>query len=102
MYGTGWMAAPPPGQPRQQYGGDGAAGYYQQELYNGAPAPPYSPPVKNNVTGNTFTSGEGYYGGQQSGIELQEPSSSYQPQRGGAIYEPPVGPPPTKNDGVTR
>ncbi len=115
MYGTGWMGgrAPAPGQwaPQNENTQTAPGGGYYQNQYNTA-APPYSPPVKNNGTGNTFTSGDGYYGqgaygnpygGQQSGIELQPPSSSYQPQRGGApVYEAPLGAPPVKGDGIVR
>ena len=110
MYGTGWMG----GRPNNPPYGQQAPGYYAHDPYAGGAAPPYSPPVKNNVTGNTFTSNEGYYGqqtygagpaygGQQTGIELQPPQSSYQPQRGGDnVYEPPTGPPPGKGDGIIR
>jgi len=103
-YGTGFLAGKtPPGHNRPQYTGyDGG----QTGPYNGgAPAPPYSPPVENNYTGNTFNSNDGYYG-QQSGIELQPPQSAYQPPRGGdPVYEAPQGPPPKKgyqNDGIVR
>jgi len=106
MYGTGWMGnswnKPPGGQ---QYGGAPGA-YYSHEPYNGGAAPPYSPPMPNQATGTTFNSNDGYYGqhayGQQ-GYELQQPQSSYQPQRGGdPVYEAPLGPPPRKGDGVIR
>lgn len=106
MYGTGWMASGPPGG--QQYGHTAPPGvYYSHEPYNGGAAPPYSPPLPKQTTGNTFNSNEGYYGqhgyGQTGGIELQEPSSSYQPQRGGdPVYEAPLGPPPRKGDGIIR
>jgi hypothetical protein len=99
MYGTGWMAKPPP------YG-------HQQGTYayNGPAAPPYSPPAMGNQrTGNTFNSNEGYYanqhnGYQQNDIELQSPQSAYQPQRGGdPVYDAPMGPPPgKKGDGIIR
>lgn len=99
MYGTGWMASKPP--VGQQYGN--ANNYYSNEPYHGgAQAPPYSPPVNNQHTGNTFNSNDGYYG-QQSGIELQTPQSAYQPQRGGdPVYDPPQGPPPGKDGYVVR
>lgn len=105
MYGTGWLpyhnspnynpnVANPP-----KYG---EPGYH--------PPPPYIP---GQATGTTFNSNEGYYGnhggnGGQQGIELQQPSSSYQPQRGGdPVYDAPAGPPPGKahwgsNDHVIR
>ena len=94
MYGTGWMAPPKYGAP----------------YHGGPPAPPYSPPLENQQTRNTFNSNEGYYahqgngyGGQQSGFELQQPQSAYQPQRGGdPVYDAPTGPPPGKKDSVIR
>jgi hypothetical protein len=100
MYGTGWFPSYGP-----KYG---ANNYYPNQPYNGgAPAPPYSPPVGYQATGNTFNSNDGYYGnhgyGQQTGIELQQPTSSYQPQRGGdPVYDIPAGPPPGKGDYVVR
>jgi hypothetical protein len=97
MYGMGWMGGykPPIGQ---QYG---QGGYYSNQPYNGGAAPPYSPPVPNQETGNTFNSNEGYYGNQ--GYELQQPQSSYQPQRGGdPVYDAPMGPPPRKGDTIIR
>jgi len=105
MYGTGWMGGnwankPPAGQ---QYGG-GPGAYYSNEPYHGgAAAPPYSPPVPNQATGTTFNSNDGYYGGGQNAYELQQPQSSYQPQRGGdPVYDAPEGPPPRKGDGIIR
>jgi len=102
-YGTGWLAGKTPvGHNAPQYNG-----YYagQQNGYNGAgPAPPYSPPVNQQNTGNTFNNNDGYYG-QQTGIELQQPQSAYAPQRGGdPVYDSPQGPPPSKghNDGFIR
>jgi len=105
-YGTGFLAGKTPvGHNAPQYNG-----YYQGQgpsgAYNGAgAAPPYSPPVNNQTTGNTFNSNDGYYG-QQSGIELQQPQNSYAPQRGGdPVYNAPQGPPPKRgynNDGIIR
>jgi len=96
MYGTGWMP------------GHKATGNY----YNGGAAPPYSPQpqVENQNTGNTFNNNDGYYGnaynngygGQQGGIELQQPQHSYQPRGGEPVYEAPQGPPPGKGDGIIR
>jgi len=104
MYGTGWV---PYGG--YKYGqGQQNGQYYNNQPYNGgAAAPPYAPPVETQPTGNTFNSNEGYYGnhasGQQSGIELQPPTSAYQPQRGGdPVYDAPAGPPPGKGDYVVR
>lgn len=50
------------------------------------------------ATGTTFNSNAGYYGTGNSGaFELQQPSTSYQPQRGGNnVYDAPQGPPPSK------
>ncbi|TAQ83271.1 hypothetical protein B7494_g8405 [Chlorociboria aeruginascens] len=105
MYGTGWMAKPPQGN-------YGQPPYYAHDQYNGAPPPVYSPPLNNQSTGNTFNSNDGYYahhpnGGQQSGIELQPPQHTFQPQR---EYEPvyatpagpPAGPPLRKGDDIIR
>lgn len=104
MYGTGWMPAQGYKPPQQNT-------YYPNQPYNGGAAPPYTGPVGNQPTGNTFNSNDGYYGqnsygnnnaygGQQSGVELQPPQGSYQPpygQRGGEnVYEAPHGPPPGK------
>lgn len=100
-YGTGWLGGKPGNTNGPQYYNNGAQPGFQN------PAPPYSPPQQNQqYTGNTFNSNEGYYG-QQSGVELQQPQSAYQPQRGGdPVYAAPQGPPPGKggygNDGVIR
>lgn len=93
MYGTGWLPYhnPPNYNPNvanpPKYG---EPGYH--------PPPPYIP---GQSTGTTFNSNEGYYGNHGGnggqGIELQQPSSSYQPQRGGdPVYDAPAGPPPGK------
>lgn len=95
MYGTGWMAKPPP------YGNNNG------NYYGGPPAPPYQ---QHQPTGNTFNTNDGYYGQhnqhvypQQEGIELQSPQHAYAPQRGGDdVYDAPTGPPPTKGDGIIR
>ncbi|KAL8724547.1 MAG: hypothetical protein Q9166_007889 [cf. Caloplaca sp. 2 TL-2023] len=104
--GTGWAAGrPPPGHGPAQYTGAQPAPYYNnQPAYNNQPsaAPVYSPPPANqNYYGNGGAN-QGYFGGQQSGVELQQPNNSYQPQRGGdQVYSPPAGPPPGK-DGIIR
>jgi len=96
MYGTGWIpygGAKPPGQQNP--------GYYHNDPYNGGAAPPYEAPIAGQQTGNTFNSNEGYYGHNQ--YELQQPQSSYHPQRGGdPVYASPDGPPPRKGDGIIR
>ncbi|KFX86540.1 hypothetical protein V490_09037, partial [Pseudogymnoascus sp. VKM F-3557] len=101
-YGTGWLAGKNTGNQQHYQNND----YYQRQQsgynYGGggaAPAPPYSPPQQQYGGGNAD-----YDGGQQSGIELQQPQNSYNPQRGREqIYEPPSGPPPGKQgDGIIR
>lgn len=68
---------------------------------NNAP-PSYAPPKEGNYYGNGGAN-QGYFGGQQSGIELQQPGNSYQPQREGEnVYSAPEGPPPGKGDGIIR
>ncbi|KAH6650646.1 chitin synthesis regulation, resistance to congo red-domain-containing protein [Chaetomium tenue] len=76
MYGTGWMApAPPP--------------YYP-------PPPQYSAQDQAPPGGYKYGSGDGYYAGNQEGIQLQQPQSAY--HRGTEPeYAPPPGPPPTTN-----
>lgn len=101
MYATGWVPThvpwsnKPPGQ---------SSGYYHNDPYNGGAAPPYEPPLGNQATGNTFNSNDGYYGHHNgNGFELQQPQSSYQPQRGGdPVYAAPDGPPPEKGGGIIR
>ncbi|KAM7209040.1 protein RCR2 [Naviculisporaceae sp. PSN 640] len=111
LYGTGFLAGPaPPYTPYPQGGSTNIAG--------GPPGPPGPPPpqyVYPENTGHKFNSNDGYYGsqgnssnnnngnysasspygGQQSGIELQQPANTY--QRGAVDdYAPPEGPPPSK------
>jgi hypothetical protein len=99
MYGTGWIpyGKPPPGHQQA---------YYNADANNYHPPPPYQ---GQQATGTTFNSNEGYYGHHQvypqreNDIELQQPQSSYMPQRGGdPVYDAPQGPPPKKGDGVIR
>tara|TARA_R110002003_G_scaffold63_15_gene5919 strand:+ start:31080 stop:31400 length:321 start_codon:yes stop_codon:yes gene_type:complete len=89
FYGTGWASRP--GQ-----NGNTAQPYYNNN-YNAQPAPPYSPQPQSNA-GYYGGQNQGYYGGQQNGVELQSPQPTY----GGAQYQPPPGPPPTKGDGIVR
>ncbi|KFY77125.1 hypothetical protein V499_03422 [Pseudogymnoascus sp. VKM F-103] len=104
-YGTGWLAGKQNGG-QQHYQNN----YYQgqQSGYNygggAAPAPPYSPPQQQYGQQQQYGGNTDYYGGQQSGIELQQPQSSYNPQIGREqTYEPPTGPPPGKQgDGIIR
>ncbi|KAL4945652.1 chitin synthesis regulation, resistance to congo red-domain-containing protein [Aspergillus oleicola] len=70
--GTAWMAPPPPYHPQSH-----------QDPYNQPPPPPQY----------TQSPGpHGYFGGQQSGIELQHPPNAH--YAGGPVYSPPPGPPP--------
>lgn len=96
MYGTGWI---PYGKPPVGH----SQAYYQP---NAAPPPPYQ---GTQATGTTFNSNDGYYGHHnvnpqyEQGIELQQPQSTYVPQRGGdPVYDAPQGPPPKKGDGIIR
>jgi len=100
VYGTGWLGG-------GKFNGQNAQQYNNGQPQYGQAAPPYSPPAQQyQNTGHTYNSNEGYYG-QQSGIEMQPPQNTYQPQRGGQnVYEAPQGPPPGKggyqNDGIIR
>ena len=91
---TGWAGGNgPPGQ--GQYGGG-------QPSYGAPQGPPaYGQPVNAGGyygNGGAYGGGnQGYFGGQQTGVELQQPHGTYQPQRGAeADYAPPEGPPPGK------
>ncbi|KAL2131581.1 hypothetical protein VTI74DRAFT_4878 [Chaetomium olivicolor] len=86
MYGTGWMAPPPAYQaPPPQYAPqDPAGGYYGP------------PPQQQPQGGYKYGQGDGYYAGNQEGIQLQQPAQAY--HRGtDADYAPPPGPPPNHN-----
>jgi len=108
MYGTGWL--PYHNYPvNPQVGTQNKPPGYGDSNYH--PPPPY---MGNQATGTTFNSNDGYYGhgapnnAAGGSYELQQPSSSYQPQRGGdPVYDAPAGPPPGKghwgaNDTVIR
>lgn len=104
--GTGWAAgATPAGHAPAQYTGAPPQPYFASN--NQAP-PVYSPPVSNQGYYNQgHEQNQGYFGGQQQGVELQQPESAHAPQRGGEpVYDfaPPVGPPPGKKggDGIIR
>jgi len=87
-YGTGWAS-------RNQH--HNAQPYYNNNDNNQYPPPPpeYSPNVPNGH--------QQYYGGQQSGIELQAPSNVYAPGRSTEVYQPPLEPPSSKKgDGMIR
>lgn len=103
--GTGWAAGrPPPGHGPAQYTGSQQqyGNQYNNQPSNAAP-PVYTSPENQGYYGNGGAN-QGYFGGQQSGIELQHPQGAYQPQRGGdTVYTPPTGPPPGKEgDAVIR
>ncbi|KAL2354289.1 chitin synthesis regulation, resistance to congo red-domain-containing protein [Cryomyces antarcticus] len=82
--GTGWAAGrTPPGHGAATYNPDAHAAASTTQPYwnNNAAAQP----------------------GQQSGIELQQPAGTYQPNGGYGAYAPPKDPPPGfKNDGIIR
>ena len=100
--GTGWAGGrTPAGHAPAQYTG-GAQPYYNNQQPQTNPAPPYSA-ANQGYYGNQGN--QGYFGGgQQNGVELQQPNSTYQPQAGGdPVYSPPSGPPPGKqHDGIIR
>ena len=97
--GTGWLAGQtPPGHAPAQY-----TGGPPQPYFNNAPQPAFNP--NPPIYSPPQTQPQGYFGGQQTGIELQQPNNSYQPQRGGEpVYGAPEGPPPAKRngDGIIR
>jgi len=93
-------------QPPVQPYGNNNPNYYNNNSNNaaGTPnnAPPtYEPPKEGNYYGNGGAN-QGYFGGQQSGIELQQPNNSYQPRGAENVYSAPDGPPPAKGDGIIR
>jgi len=93
LYGTGWASAP---------FGHGQA-RYNPNYANQQQVRPQSnvPPTYQSGGYYPQTENQGYFGGQQTGTELREPENAY--SRGGEpVYQPPVGPPPGKGDGVIR
>ena len=104
--GTGWAAGrTPAGHAPAQYTG-GPAPYYGQNTA----APPYSPSSNQGYYNQGYNQGydgganQSYFGGQQQGVELQQPENAYAGQGGTGVYQPPAGPPPGKkgNDGVIQ
>lgn len=98
--GTGWAAGrTPAGHAPAQY--TGAQPYYGN---NQQPPPVYGAPQNQTYYGNDNPSNQGYFGGQQSGVELQQPQGAYRPPGGGdPVYNPPAGAPPGKGgDGIIR
>ncbi|KAL8943438.1 MAG: hypothetical protein Q9216_001076 [Gyalolechia sp. 2 TL-2023] len=102
--GTGWAAGRTPADhaPAQYTGAQpyyGGGNQYNNNQPTGQAV--YSPPPNQNYYGNQGAN-QSYFGGQQSGVELQSPNNTYQPPRGGdQVYSPPTGPPPGK-DGIVR
>ncbi|MCJ1413748.1 hypothetical protein MMC32_000072 [Xylographa parallela] len=89
-------------QPPVQPYGNNNPNYYNNNAGTPNNAPPtYEPPKEGNYYGNTGAN-QGYFGGQQSGVELQQPNSSYQPRGAENVYSAPEGPPPAKGDGIIR
>ncbi|PYH34284.1 resistance to Congo red protein [Aspergillus neoniger CBS 115656] len=82
--GTAWLAGPPPTfqQSQQQAQQQGQRPYYADPYYQQQPPPQYTPQPQ----------AYGYFGGQQTGIELQQPPNAY--HGGERVYQPPPGPPP--------
>ncbi|MCJ1397698.1 hypothetical protein MMC11_000894 [Xylographa trunciseda] len=95
-------------QPPVQPYGNNNPNYYNNNAGTPNNAPPtYEPPKQGSYYGNGNTNGtaganQSYFGGQQSGIELQQPNNSYQPRGGENEYSAPDGPPPAKGDGIIR
>lgn len=95
IYGTGWAGRTPFGHGQAQYNPN----YPQQEIQ-----PPYNntqsnaPPAYNQTSGGYYGQNQGYFGGQQTGTELQEPTNSYRAAEN--VYQAPTGPPPKKGDGI--
>ncbi|KAL4867294.1 hypothetical protein BDV12DRAFT_122688 [Aspergillus spectabilis] len=75
--GTAWMAPPPP---------------YQQQPHQDPYNQPPPPPQYSRSPGP-----HGYFGGQQTGIELQSPPNAH--YGGDRVYQPPPGPPPPMQNG---
>lgn len=89
-YGTGWMA---PGPKYPQQNNPGGYGPPPPQYTAGPPQDQYPPPP--NPYGQQYNNNQGYYSGQQEG--LQPPQNAYYPQQGrDNVYEPPSGPPPGK------
>ena len=102
--GTGWAGGrPPPGHGVAQYNNNALPPQQfnnNTSTYPTDAAPPYTAPPNQGFYG----SNQGYFGGQQNGVELQPPQNVYQPQNGGGqVYAPPPGPPPGKGaDGIVK
>ncbi|MCJ1426766.1 hypothetical protein MMC29_004669 [Sticta canariensis] len=95
--GTGWAAGSTPA-------GHAPAQYTAPQPYYGGnnqqPPPVYGAPQNQNYYGN---GNQGYFGGQQNGVELQQPQGAYRPSGGDAVYNQHAGAPPGKTgDGIMR
>ena len=82
--GTAWMAGPPPPYPGGNGNNQQQQPYYPADPYYQQPPPPQYTPQPPAY---------GYFGGQQTGIEMQRPQNTYQAD-GGPVYPAPPGPPP--------
>lgn len=93
--GTGWLA---PNNPAAAYH-TGVTGPPPQYNAPGATYPASTPAPQYTTAPDQagyFGPSAGYYA-QQQPVEMQPPSNTYQPQRGGEpVYAPPPGPPPTQ------
>lgn len=96
--GTGWAAGRTPA-------GHAPAQYTAPQPYYGGnnqqPPPVYGAAQNQTYYGN---GNQGYFGGQQSGVELQQPQGAYRPPGGGdAVYNSPPGAPYGKGgDGIVK
>jgi hypothetical protein len=93
MYGTGWMAPPPPPYypPPPQYSNqDPAAGSPPPGGYKYGQADGY---YSGNYPENQNYGESHNYAGNQEGIQLQPPQSTYHRDTD-PVYAPPPGPPP--------
>ncbi|KAF2201214.1 hypothetical protein GQ43DRAFT_440816 [Delitschia confertaspora ATCC 74209] len=87
LYGTGWAARP------GAYNHNNGNPQNAQPYYHNQPAPPYTPQPQAGQH-SYYGNNQGYYAGQQQGVELQSPPQAY--TRGEDVYQPPPGPPPAK------
>ncbi|TDZ23752.1 Protein RCR2 [Colletotrichum orbiculare MAFF 240422] len=97
FYGTGWMTN------NQKFHTQQQGTYAHNQQYNGQqggysgyqnPPPAYGQQQQTpQYTGTTFNPNDGYYGGHNEGIHLQQPQNAYARDN---TYSPPAGPPPGK------
>jgi len=102
---TGWAGGAPPGHGQAQFAGNQPYGAQPYQQGNNAP-PAYGQPARDGTYyGNNQGANQGYFGGQQNGIELQQPNPAYQGPGGGDPVYTPHGAPPGKkvgDDGIIR